>query len=260
MIIVVASAKGGVRKTTTAVTVGHGLAMNNQPVLIGDLDPQGNAAIALGQDPGPEMADYLTGDLAMRNAIRSASSDGPNARERPNLYLVRGNSRLRRAQVTMQNEVHGVAEVQARIRALAEGYSYAVFDTAPSGLFQEVLISLADLLIIPTTLEELPVQGMRMTLQMASQLAPAAKVIILPTALDKRVGEHNAQLDLLKRAYTDPAGPQIAFPIPLRAAVLDAVAAGLTVWEHQVANMRDIHLYYSCLINSIMEAAHGAQG
>lgn len=258
MIITTASAKGGVKKTTTAVTLGHGLAVEmGQDVLLGDLDPQGHCATSLGIDPGPEMADYLLGDLAVRGAVRSASSDGPGARERSGLYLVRSNTRLRRAQVTLQSEVHGIEEIRNRIRVLAASYAYAVFDTAPSGMFQEVLISLADVLIVPVTMEELPVEGMRITLQMAAQLAPAAKIIILPTALDRRVGEHNLQLAALKRTYADPEGPQVALPIPQRAAVADATGVGMTVWEHASAAIRDVQIGYLSLIDLVAGVAYG---
>ena len=47
-IINVANQKGGVGKTTTAVTLGHGLSLAGRRVLIVDLDPQGHVAFALG--------------------------------------------------------------------------------------------------------------------------------------------------------------------------------------------------------------------
>ena len=52
-IVAFANQKGGVGKTTTAVTLAHGLAKHGRRTLLVDLDPQGHTAYSLGLDKAP---------------------------------------------------------------------------------------------------------------------------------------------------------------------------------------------------------------
>jgi hypothetical protein len=53
MIVTVTSQKGGVGKTTTAVSLASHFASESRRTMLIDLDPQGHCAISLGHDPAP---------------------------------------------------------------------------------------------------------------------------------------------------------------------------------------------------------------
>ena len=59
-VICIANQKGGVGKTTTAVSLAHGLSQKGRRVLLIDLDPQGQSATALGRNPEPGAFYLLT--------------------------------------------------------------------------------------------------------------------------------------------------------------------------------------------------------
>ena len=75
-IINVANQKGGVGKTTTAVTLGHGLSLAGRRVLIVDLDPQGHVAFALGMKKTNGLSRLLVESEPLHKVAEKPSEPG----------------------------------------------------------------------------------------------------------------------------------------------------------------------------------------
>jgi chromosome partitioning protein len=78
-IIAIANQKGGVGKTTTAINLGAALAAEGFPILIVDLDPQGNASTGLGLESaarGLTTYDLLLEDAPIDEVIRPTKVPG----------------------------------------------------------------------------------------------------------------------------------------------------------------------------------------
>ena len=79
-VLAVANQKGGVGKTTTAVSLAAALAALERPVLLVDLDPQGNATGGLGVDKADlerTTYDWLLGEAAFEEVARATERLSP---------------------------------------------------------------------------------------------------------------------------------------------------------------------------------------
>ena len=238
-IIVVTSQKGGVAKTTTAVTLAAGLAVGFS-TLLADLDPQGHASIAVGLDPAPGVFRFfVSGD---DHVLRTTDKG---------MTLLPGNSRTRTAESVLRAE-QTVDQMIERFRRLLPAFDFIVIDTPASGLFQEVAVRMADDLVIPVRCEALGLDGVAATLQLSQRIGNPGQTIILPTMFDKRLNEHRINLDQLRQAY----GEMVADPVPARVAVAEATACGRTVWEPGGGALEEVQAAYAGLLDRI----HGIRG
>ena len=64
--IAIASQKGGVAKTTTAISLGGALVQTGNQVLLIDLDPQGDLSLAMGLDPRQVHDSMRGGNVKLR--------------------------------------------------------------------------------------------------------------------------------------------------------------------------------------------------
>ena len=88
-ILTIANQKGGVGKTTTALTLAHGLARRGKRTLLLDFDPQGQAARALHLSPSAGIYTLLTMDTGPNETAYIQNKIMETGRE--NLWLLPGN-------------------------------------------------------------------------------------------------------------------------------------------------------------------------
>lgn len=228
--VAIASHKGGVGKTTTAVTLGHLLARAGHKTLVVDLDPQGSVASFLGLERGNGVQRMLIDRAPWQKVTLPASRE--EGEKRANLWVIPGGPTTAKADKQLTTEVGREARLR---RALAgSGFDYVILDTAPSlNLLQVLAFVAADWLLVPTELSFASGEGVRQVLETVAQLRqdlelPVRLAGILPTKWDRRKGEADEQLKVLAQRFPG----KVWLPIPTDAAAERAPAFGSTLVEY----------------------------
>jgi len=226
-IICIANQKGGVAKTTTAVNVGASLALMGQPVLLVDIDPQGNASSGLGIDKTKLercIYDVLINDVPAEKVLIST--------EIRNLDLLPSTIQLAGAEVEM---VSLMAREQILKRALAplkERYQYIIIDCPPSlGLLTLNALAAADSVLIPIQCEFYALEGVGQlmnTIQLVQKhLNPNLKIEgVLLTMFDARLNLSIQVVDEVKKVFGNKVYKNI---IPRNVRLSEAPSHGIPV-------------------------------
>jgi len=203
-VIAIASQKGGVGKTTTAINLGACLAQESRRVLIVDIDPQGNASSGLGingNDQRLTMYEALIGQAEVKDAIQPTAL--------ANLDLLPAGQRLSGAEV----ELVGMMAREGRLRSCIEKvrgeYDFLLIDSPPSlGLLTVNALSAADSVLIPLQCEYLALEGLTQLIGsvrlVQDHLNPALRIEgVLLTMYDARLNLCQQVADEARKFFAD---------------------------------------------------------
>jgi chromosome partitioning protein len=155
-VIACANQKGGVGKTTTIVSLGAYLALDDRRVLLLDLDPQGNATSGLGIDR--ETLPSSTYDLLLADAD-PAQATVPTAIA--GLSLVPSHRSLAGAEVELVAVSGRERRLRRAIKGIVEAYDFVLLDCPPSlGLLTVNALTAADSVVIPIQCEYYALEGL----------------------------------------------------------------------------------------------------
>lgn len=221
-IISFANQKGGVGKTTTAVTLAHGLARRGRRTLLVDLDPQGHTAYALGLDKSPGLYRLICLDETLAGTVLKA---------RENLDVLPGDKRSEtvKRHITLSDFRESILADILR----AARYDCILIDMAPSldVLHVNGLVA-SDWVVIPTRLDALAIDGVKEILLTMGEVGQRGHGFqgfsILPTFFDRTTRETFTQFKEVIKAFGGHVWP----PIPQDTRVREASAYGKTPWEY----------------------------
>ncbi len=164
-IVAIANQKGGVGKSTTAVSLGAALAEIGYRILVVDLDPQGNASTGMGirhEHRSVTSYDVIVAERPVRDAIVHSPV--------PGLDAIPSTIDLAGAEIELVSAFSREGRLKRGLAGVSEGaYDFIFLDCPPSlGLITVNALTAADELIVPIQCEYYALEGLGQLLRNVS--------------------------------------------------------------------------------------------
>jgi len=223
--IAIALSKGGVGKTTTAVSLAAGLARSGKKVLLMDTDTQNQAATSLGVSPAAGLADVLEEDLLPSEAIHQVDEQ---------LHLLAAGDGLAGAKRMIARKDFGAEHTLSQKLSPLDGeYDYIILDTAPGwDALSVASLFFVDEVLSPVSLEALTLSGLADFVNRLKDIQGFHEDIrlsyLLPTFLDGRVRKSEEILGQLKEYF----GEVLCDPIRYNVSLSEAAGRGQHIFSY----------------------------
>jgi chromosome partitioning protein len=153
-VFAVVNQKGGVGKTTTAVSLAASFAASERPTLLVDFDPQANATSAFGLGPASRhVYDALSGTCVMKDVVL------PTALRY--LHLIPSGRDLYGAEIELVGTANRERRLEQLLADVRDAYELVLIDCPPSlGLLTLNALTAADSVILPLQCEYYALEGL----------------------------------------------------------------------------------------------------
>ena len=223
--IAITLSKGGVGKSTGAVSIAHGLALKGRRVLLIDTDDQGQDAFLLGVEPPHGLADVLNEDVPAEKAIFQA---------RPNLWILAGGKSLSGVKRAIGRKDYGAEQTLSdALKPIESMFDYIIIDTSPA--WDPLTINslfYATEVLTPVSLEVLTMNSLAEFVDRLNAVKKFNKKLrhcyVLPTFHDGRVKKSAEILNQLTKHFVD----KVCTPIKYNVRISESAGFGQTIFEY----------------------------
>ena len=204
-IVAIANQKGGVGKSTTAVSLGAALAEIGFRILVVDLDPQGNASTGMGirhEQRVVNSYDVIVAETPVPDAIVHSPV--------PGLDAIPSTIDLAGAEIELVSQFSREGRLKRALAPVGEGaYDFIFLDCPPSlGLITVNALTAADELIVPIQCEYYALEGLGQLLRNVSlvqqNINPELRLTgIVMTMFDPRTKLSEQVVEEVRRFFGD---------------------------------------------------------
>lgn len=222
--IAISLSKGGVSKSTTAVSLSHGLTLHKKKVLLIDTDDQGQDAFLLGVKPPLGLAEVLNEDVPPQDAIFEARSG---------LWILSGGKALSGVKRSIARKDFGAEQTLAEALKPLEGqFDFVIIDTSPAWDTLTInTLFYAQEVLTPVSLEVLTINSLAEFVKSLESVKRFNKQLshkyVLPTFHDGRVKKSTEILEQLKKHFSE----QLCESIRYNVRISESAGFGKTIFE-----------------------------
>lgn len=262
-VFTLANEKGGVGKTTTAITMAAGLAVRGKTVLLVDADAQGHATWGLGLKQSPGFYDLMVRDAEWRQVLKLIPPENyappgmAGVELKGTLLVLPGNGETQ----LISQKIDEAFLLADRIEELAPHVDAVIFDTSPTPSLLHGAIYLAtDWLIYPTLCETYSLNGLLATVkhregfrqQRQTGRGKDTKMAgIIPTRYQGQTVEHSVNYEELRKKF----GDLVWQPVANRIAWSEAATARQPVFAHAPESQASADAWE--IVDRMMEVLNG---
>lgn len=249
----VANQKGGVGKTTTAVSLAGHLVTRGARVLLVDMDPQGSMTSYFGFDPD-EMPKSIYSLFQLDEYSRENVTQIISDTKVEKLKLLPAST----AMATLDRQL-GTKEgkglvLKKSLMALENDFDYVLIDCLPMlGILMVNALAACDTLLLPVQTEFLALKGLERMMNTLNMITKSRKSplrsVILPTMFDRRTRASIESLRALREQYGTKVWESV---IPVDTKFREASLQGLPI--SIMSNSSRGAKAYLALLNSLLQS------
>ena len=154
-IFCIANQKGGVGKTTTAVSLADAFAKSSKKTLLIDFDPQCNATTAIGLEPLKSSPFISTAEMV------PSTLDVIVPTRTQNLDILPGSRNAAEVEVLLRTQPEDAVRIHEEIQQTIEQYEFVLFDCPPSlGHLTQLSLFSSTEILVPINCEYFAMEGL----------------------------------------------------------------------------------------------------